>query len=227
MTQMRRSLLNSIDSLKEEVTKMANLVVSNIHESLKAFINNDIELATLVVVKDEEVDRYEEEIAKQALKILWKEQPLAGDLRLVTGILKLITDLERIGDHAIDIAEITIKTANLTDKRLLPLITKMTEIAQNMVLESIESLFKIDVEQAKHVIIEDDKVDQIFNIILENIVKEIKADLHDPHYLVYLLMVAKYIERIGDHAVNICEWIIFIESGSHKKTSLFWGGFKC
>lgn len=221
MTTMRRTLLNSIEELKGDVLKMATLVVTNIQESLKAFIDNDVKLASLVVVKDEEVDRYEEEIAKKALKILWKEQPLAGDLRLVTGILKLITDLERIGDHAIDIAEITIKVANVNNKRLLPLTTKMSDIAQKMVLDSINALFIIDIEMAKRVIIEDDKVDQIFNLILETIVKDIKDDSQNPNFLVYLLMVAKYIERIGDHAVNICEWIIFIESGSHKKTSLF------
>lgn len=221
MTTMRRTLLNSIEELKNEVTNMANLVVSNIGESLKAFIENDVKTAEQVVVKDVEVDRYEEEIAKQALKIIWKEQPLAGDLRLVTGILKLITDLERIGDHAIDIAEITIKTSNIINQRLLPLTTQMATIAQKMVLDSINALFKIDVEQAKRVIIEDDKVDQIFALIMESIVKDLKEDTRDPNFAVYLLMVAKYIERIGDHAVNICEWIIFIESGSHRKTSLF------
>lgn len=221
MTTMRRTLLNSIDELKSDVLKMANMVNENINEGLKAFITNDINLAKQVVVKDEEVDKFEEEIAKNALKIIWKEQPLASDLRLVTGILKLITDLERIGDHAIDIAEIAIKTADINNERLLPLTSKMSEVAQKMVLESIDALFKIDVELAKKVISDDDKVDQIFNLILEQIVKGLKEEVRDPNFLVYLLMVAKYIERIGDHAVNICEWIIFIESGSHRKTSLF------
>lgn len=221
MTQMRRSLLKSIEELKENVLKMANMVISNINESLNSFIKNDNNLAAKVVLKDVEVDNYEEEIAKQALKILWKEQPLASDLRLVTGILKLITDLERIGDHAIDIAEITMKLSKTENKRLIPLISEMSEKAQEMVLNSVNALFKIDTDMAKYVIISDDKVDQIFDLIMESIIKDIKEDKEDPNFLVYLLMVAKYIERIADHAVNISEWIIYIESGNHRKTSLF------
>lgn len=221
MTKMRRTLLNSIEELKLSVLEMANLVIKNIEESLDAFSNNNNNLAESVITKDLEVDKYEEEIAKQALKILWKEQPLASDLRLVTGILKLITDLERIGDHASDIAEITIKINKVGNKRLLDLTKKMSKLAQTMVLESVEALFKIDVQVAKHVIISDDQVDQLFQIIMEAIVKDIKNDLEDPHFSVYLLMVAKYLERIADHAVNIAEWIIFIDSGSHRKTSLF------
>lgn len=221
MTKMRRTLLNSIEELKVSVLEMANLVIFNIEESLKAFTSNDNELAESVITKDLEVDKYEEEIAKQALKILWKEQPLASDLRLVTGILKLITDLERIGDHASDIAEITIKINKVGNDRLLNLTKKMSKLAKTMVLESVEALFKIDVDVAKHVIISDDQVDLLFQIIMEAIVKDIKNDLEDPHFSVYLLMVAKYLERIADHAVNIAEWIIFIDSGSHRKTSLF------
>lgn len=221
MTKMRRTLLNSIEELKVSVLEMANFVILNIEESLKAFTSNDNELAESVITKDLEVDKYEEEIAKQALKILWKEQPLASDLRLVTGILKLITDLERIGDHASDIAEITIKINKVGNDRLLNLTKKMSKLAKTMVLESVEALFKIDVDVAKHVIISDDQVDLLFQIIMEAIVKDIKNDLEDPHFSVYLLMVAKYLERIADHAVNIAEWIIFIDSGSHRKTSLF------
>ncbi|VEU81305.1 phosphate signaling complex protein PhoU [Haploplasma axanthum] len=221
MTALRRGLQEAVDELKKEVIEMANTVIKNINDSIKAFADNNIDLAKEIILRDDVVDRYEEEISKRALKIIWKEQPLAGDLRLVTGILKLITDLERIGDHAIDIAEITINTANLKSERVIPTTVKMAEIAKKMVLDSVEALFKTNIELANKVIAVDDEVDKLFQKIIKRIVKELKEETIDPDLSVYLLMVAKYIERIGDHAVNICEWIIFIVSGNHKSTPLF------
>lgn len=221
MTVVRKTLLMAIEELKKEVITMANIVMKNINDSLYAFEQNDFELANDISKRDVIVDSYEEQIAKQALAIIWKEQPLASDLRFVTGVLKLITDLERIGDHAIDIAEITIEMNKVTKERNLPLITEMAMYAKKMVFDSIEALFKIDVDLANSVIIEDDKVDELFAEIHKRIIEQLKNLNANQEFLVNLIMVAKYIERIADHAVNISEWIIFIESGSHKSASLF------
>ncbi len=218
---LRQSLLQSIEELKKEVAAMADLALANLREGLIAFKMTDQELAKQVMRKDDEVDRYEEEIAKQALKIIWKEQPVASDLRLVTGILKLITDLERIGDHASDIAEMTLHLTKTRNMRVMPVSSKMAEIVEEMVLESIQALVKVDVDLARKVIDKDDAVDELFQQLIAKMTKELKEDKLDPNEAIYVLMVGKYFERVGDHAVNIAEWIIFMKSGTHKNTLLF------
>ncbi|MDX9692174.1 MAG: phosphate signaling complex protein PhoU [Acholeplasmataceae bacterium] len=218
---LRASLMASIEALKKEVALMADFALANLREGLKSFKTNDFELAKEVMRKDEEVDRYEEEIAKQALKIIWKEQPVASDLRLVTGILKLITDLERIGDHASDIAEMTLHLENTRNSRVMPISTMMSEIVEEMVLKSIQALVMVDEELAKTIISKDDEVDELFQKLIIKMTTELKNEKIDPNEAIYTLMVAKYLERVGDHAVNIAEWIIFMVSGKHKNTLLF------
>jgi len=218
---LRQSLLSSIEELKKEVASMADLALANLREGLKAFKTNDLRLAEEVIKKDEEVDRYEEEIAKQALKIIWKEQPVASDLRLVTGILKLITDLERIGDHASDVAEMTLHLTDSRNQRVMPITSKMAERVEQMVLKSIQGLVRVDEKLAKEVIDEDDEVDDLFQSLILKMTSELKNDNIDPNEAIYILMVAKYFERVGDHAVNIAQWIIFMAKGTHKNTLLF------
>lgn len=218
---LRQSLMQAMEELKKEVAHMADLALANLREGLKAFKTNDLVLAQEVIAKDEEVDKYEEEIAKQALKIIWKEQPVASDLRLVTGILKLITDLERIGDHASDVAEMTLHLSNARNQRVMPITSKMAERVEYMVLKSIQSLVQVDEKLAREVINEDDEVDELFKTLIHKMTSELKSDQIDPNEAIYILMVAKYFERVGDHAVNIAEWIIFMVKGTHKNTLLF------
>ncbi|HPG43513.1 MAG TPA: phosphate signaling complex protein PhoU [Acholeplasmataceae bacterium] len=218
---LRQSLMTSIEELKKEVASMADLALSNLREGLKAFKTNDLVLAREVMAKDEDVDQYEEEIAKQALKIIWKEQPVAGDLRLVTGILKLITDLERIGDHASDVAEMTLHLSDARNQRVMPITSKMAEHVERMVLKSIEGLVKVDEKLAYEVISEDDEVDDLFQNLISKMTQELKDDHIEPNEAIYILMVAKYFERVGDHAVNIAQWIIFMVKGTHKNILLF------
>ncbi len=218
---LRQHLEEMIEELKKNVAHMADLALANLREGLVAFKDGDQELAKLVIKKDDEVDRYEEEIAKLALNIIWREQPLASDLRLVTGILKLITDLERIGDHATDIAEMTLHLEGQTNKRLLPITTQMAEIVEEMVLLSIKGLVQVNENIAHEVIQKDDEVDQLFQQLILKMTTELKHDKIDANELIYILMVAKYFERVGDHAVNIAQWIIFIVKGTHKNTLLF------
>lgn len=218
---LRHTLQQSIDELKQDVAGMADLALHNLREGLKAFKEGDMELAKRVIKEDDEVDAYEERIAKEALKIIWKEQPVATDLRFVTGALKLITDLERIGDHASDIAEMTLHLEGNRNKRVLPITSMMAEIVEQMVLKSIEALVKVNVELAREVIKTDDEVDSLFQEVLRKMTTELKNDKIDPNEAIYVLMVAKYFERVGDHAVNIAEWIIFIDKGTHKNTLLF------
>jgi phosphate transport system protein len=218
---LRQTLQLSIESLKKEVANMADLALSNLRDGLIAFKTSNHQLAKEVIAKDDEVDRFEEEIAKQALKIIWKEQPVASDLRLVTGILKLITDLERIGDHASDIAEMTLHLEENRNQRMLPITSKMAEIVEEMVLKSIKALVKVDQVIANEVISKDDEVDTLFQQLIQKMTNELKNDKLEANEAIYVLMVAKYFERVGDHAVNIAEWIIFMVKGTHKNTLLF------
>jgi phosphate transport system protein len=218
---LRQTLLKAIEEIKEEVVMMADIALSNVKEGLVAFKTNNLDLARAVMKKDDEVDRIEEEIAKHALRIIWREQPLASDLRLVTGILKLITDLERIGDHASDIAEMTLHLEDHRNQRVMPITTKMSECIETMVLNSIKALVDLSETLAKQVMALDDEVDDLFNQVVNKIANELKNEKIDPNEAIYVLMVAKYFERIGDHAVNIAEWIIFMVTGEHKNTPLF------
>lgn len=218
---LRKSLLQSVDDLKKEVVMMADIALANLREALSAFKTTDKVAAEEIMKKDDVVDRYEEEIAKHALKMIWKEQPVASDLRLVTGILKLITDIERIGDHASDIAEMTLHLDDTRNVRVLPMTSKLAELVEKMVLMSIQALVKVDEDLAKEVIQKDDEVDEWFQKLIHKITTELKEDKIDPNEAIYVLMVAKYFERVGDHAVNIAEWIIFMVSGKHKHTFLF------
>lgn len=218
---LRQHLEEMIEALKKNVAHMADLALSNLREGLVAFKNGDQDLAKIVIKKDDEVDRYEEEIAKLALNIIWREQPLASDLRLVTGILKLITDLERIGDHATDIAEMTLHIDGKINKRVLPITSQMADIVEEMVLLSIKGLVQVNESIAIDVIKKDDEVDHLFQQLILKMTTELKNDKIDANELIYVLMVAKYFERVGDHAVNIAQWIIFIVKGTHKNTLLF------
>ncbi len=218
---LRQSLQQSIDTLKQEVSTMADLALRNLKQGLQAFKDGDIDLAKKVIKEDDDVDYYEEKIAKQALRIIWKEQPVATDLRFVTGALKLITDLERIGDHASDIAEMTLHLEGKQNKRVLPITSMMAEIVEKMVLTAIQALVKVDVSLADKVIKMDDDVDSLFRELILKMTTELKHDKIDPNDAIYISMVAKYFERVGDHAVNIAQWIIFIDKGTHKDTLLF------
>jgi len=221
MSALRASLLKAIEELKGEVVTMADLVLNNINESFLAFKTNNLTKAESLMKADDQVDQLEEDISKAALRVIWKEQPYAQDLRVVTGILKLVTDLERIGDHATDIAEQTIHIGDLKNQRLLPKTTIMSEAAYQMVLNAINAFVKQDIQLARQVIEDDDIVDAQFNDVMSSVTEQIKNDSIDSQYAVSVIMVAKYMERVADHAVNLAEWTIFMITGEHKKTPLF------
>jgi phosphate transport system protein len=218
---LRPQLIKQITDLKNEVVAMSELVLTQINDAFESFKQNDLVKATNTMKKDDLVDKFEEDIAKSAIRIIWKEQPMAQDLRLVTGILKLITDIERIGDHAADISEITIHLSKYHHKRILPIATKMMVSAQLMVSNAIKALVELNYELASKVIAADDEVDGLFEEVMQKIAKELKEDKIEHQYALSILMVVKYIERVGDHATNIAEWVKFMITGEHKETPLF------
>lgn len=208
----RKYLQIALDDLKKDVKQMAALVTTNISDALKAFIESDKKLAGDIIKRDALVDELEDLIAKKAVEIIWREQPIASDLRLVTGIYKLITDLERIGDHATDIALIVLKTETQKEKRVMPKTTEMARVALEMVTNSVEAFLTLDTNLAKNTILEDDIVDNLLEDVIAKTIENIESDHIDSKYSVYLLFIAKYLERVADHATNICEWLLYIVS---------------
>lgn len=160
------------------------------------------------------LNKMERDIETLCLKLLLRQQPVAGDLRQISAALKMITDMERIGDQAEDIAEI-IAFLNGRSGAECGDIDKMAKAATKMVTNSIEAFVKRDVELAKEVIAQDDIVDDYFNRVKQDLIERISSDPSDGEFALDLLMIAKYFERIGDHATNIAEWVMFSVTGVH------------
>lgn len=204
-----------LESLKLNLIKMGDLVIKNIHASLKSFLDMNLELANIQIKKDEEVNEKEYSIEKECMRIILREQPVAKDLRLITSILKMITDLERIGDHAVDIAKLTVFMEKSNKPFFVDEIYHMVDKSEDMIKLALESFVNYDLDLANQVVKMDDIVDKDFYDIRRIVADAIRNRKIDADYAVYLMMVAKYLERIGDHAVNLAEWVIFSITGKH------------
>jgi phosphate transport system protein len=217
---MRNRFDEQLSELNNNLIEMGALVEDAIGKATKAFEMQDAELCKKVLAADDLVDSKEKDIEARCLKLLLSQQPVARDLRQISTALKMITDLERIGDHAIDISELALF---LSDKEYIhdpESIPAMAAVTQKMVTESIDAFVRKDEEAAKAVIARDDTVDELFT----KTKKELIALVHDNAELgeqaFDLLQIAKYYERIGDHAVNVAEWVIFSITGKHKDTQV-------
>lgn len=217
---MRKLFDEQLKELNIEMIKMAGQVETAIAGASEALIKNDITLAKQVMGGDEIVDDMEKKIEHLCLKLLLQQQPVATDLRRVSTALKMTTDLERIGDQAADIAELTLKIGK-TDNVHIP---QMAKAVIRMVTDSINAYVNSDEKLANDVMAEDDRVDKLFVKIRDELI-EMAADSREKgkqvgEQAIDLLMVAKYLERIGDHAVNIAEWVIFSVTGVHKNAKI-------
>lgn len=200
---------------------MGNLIEQAIQNAVTALIKKDVVTAEDIIAFDEEVDRQERDIESLCMKLLLQQQPVAKDLRLISAALKMITDMERIGDHASDISEITIMLADQPYVKELELLPQMAMETVLMVTHSVESFVQKDLKLAQSVIDHDDIVDQLFNDVKASLINLIRSNVEFSEQSTDLLMVAKYLERIGDHATNIAEWVIYSITGHHDsiKTS--------
>lgn len=211
---MRSRFDEQLDDLKTQIIQMGSLCETAISNATKALIEGDSDLARRAIRADEQIDQKEREIESLCLKLLLQQQPVASDLRQISSALKMITDMERIGDQASDISEITIlgnvKSSN--DKRH---IIEMSEATIRMVTESIDAYVRQDLELAKSVIKYDDVVDELFDKVKEEMITLIGKDTKNGEFAIDLMMIAKYLERIGDHATNIAEWVEFSITGKH------------
>lgn len=209
----RVSFEQQLAELNENLIQMGHLVENSIDRIVVALENQDMALAKEIMQGDQQVNDYEKTIESQCLSLITRQQPVARDLRLVSAALKVVTDIERIGDHAADIGEIILRFEHADFYHISKKIPQMVAAAKKMVHDSVDAFINRDVKAASEVIVADDEVDDLFNAIKSEIVLLLQEGEISPDYCVDMLMIAKYLERIGDHAVNIGEWTIFQKSG--------------
>lgn len=212
---MRRHYDEQLAQLNTELITMGALCEEAISAAVKYLIENDEALKEKVFEADSQIDQKERDIESLCMKLILQQQPVATDLRVISSALKMISDMERIGDQASDIAEIVcfVNRSSIGSKVH---IADMARATINMVTDSVESFVKKDINLANGVIRHDDTVDDLFIKIKNEIISGIKEGVGDAEGLIDLLMIAKYFERIGDHAENIAEWVIYSITGRHK-----------
>lgn len=213
---MRNRFDEQLSQLNTELITMGALCEEAISGAAKYLIDNDSALKEKVIDTDKQIDRKERDIENLCLRLILHQQPVATDLRLISAALKMISDMERIGDQASDIAEI-VKFVNKTNLRENVHIGDMARATIKMVTDSIDSFVKRDMDIAQSVILHDDTVDNLFLRIKGELISAIKDGTGDAEALIDLLMIAKYFERIGDHAENIAEWVIYSITGKHAE----------
>lgn len=205
-----------LELLNHELIKMGALIESTIESATKALLRQDTRQAYHTMTIEEQVDEKEREIESLCLKLILQQQPVARDLRVISGALKMITDMERIADQASDIAELAVLLSGQRYIKKLEHIPQMAKATAKMVSDSIDAFVKKDLVLAKEVIKYDDVVDSLFDIIKDELIALIRENADNGEQAIDLLMVSKYYERIGDHAVNIADWVIFSMTGQHE-----------
>ena len=213
---MRNRFDKQLDELNVQLIQMGSLIEKAISGAVDALIKQDQVQAKKASKAEQEVDLKEREIEDLCLKLLLQQQPVARDLRLISAALKMITDMERIGDQAADISDIAVCLSHEPYIKKLETIPKMAEMTIKMVTDSIDAFVKKDLALAHSVIEADDIVDDYFVVVKNDLIELIRENADNGSQAMDLLMVAKYFERIGDHAVNIAEWVIFSITGEHK-----------
>ena len=213
---MRTKFDEQLTLLNDDLISMGALCESAIAYSVKSLLNSDRELAQKAIAAEKDIDRKERDIESLCMRLLLQQQPVARDLRLISSALKMVTDMERIGDQAADIAEI-VPYVDISKSKNNTHISDMAVAVIKMVTESIDAFVKRDLELAGAVIAHDDAVDELFMLIKNDLIELIAADMHSGEAALDILMIAKYLERIGDHAVNIAEWVAFAITGTHTE----------
>ena len=212
---MRNRFDEQLEQLNVELIKTGALCEDAISTTAKALIDNDRELARRVKPIEREIDQKERDIESLCMKLLLQQQPVARDLRQISSALKMISDLERIGDQASDIAEILPYLQGSVSESKLH-IKEMAQATIKMVTDSIESFVRRDLPLARSVVEYDNVVDGLFNKVKTELIRLISEDSNNGEFCIDLLMVAKYFERIGDHAVNVAEWVEYSITGIHE-----------
>lgn len=215
---MRNRFDRQLEELHVELIEMGSMCEDVIRKTSKLLQSGDAKVAKEIRKEDSNIDEQERLVESLCLKLLLQQQPVAKDLRKVSAALKMITDMERIGDQASDIAEI-IETTDFSVPTNDVKLARMAETTIAMVTESIDAYVKQDLELVHEVIARDDEVDDLFLEVRQEIADDM-VEAGDPMSSLDLLMIAKYFERIGDHATNIAEWVEFSITGTHKDADI-------
>ena len=227
---MRNRFDRQLHLLDEQLTHMGELCETAIAKATQALKDGSIEQAKVIIAEDEEIDQIEKDIERLCLKLLLQQQPVAKDLRRISAALKMITDMERIGDQTSDIAEIILSSKGVAATDEIHVIGTMASEVSKMVRTSVTAYVEKDLELARSVMKADDEIDQYFEEVRDEMIEFIREEKGEngkrifdlimvtkyAEYAVDLLMIAKYFERIGDHAANIAEWVEFSITGVHK-----------
>ena len=214
---MRAKFDEQLRQLNNEMTMMSTRIEKAIQETIEAFFNQDAETAKRIITEDALVDQEQKRIENICFQLLIQQQPVARDMRTITAAMKMVTDMERIGDHAADISELTVLLADHPSVLKADHIKQMAAETIIMLLQAIEAYVERDAVKAQAVIDHDDVVDALFLKVKADLIETIRNYPDQGEQAADLLMVNKYLERIGDHATNIAEWVIFSLGDSYKE----------
>ena len=217
---VRTTFEHELIELNLEIIKMGSLIEEAIENSILAFKNRDETLAKQVIKGDCEIDDTEKQIEARCLRLILRQQPVAKDLRIISTAQKIITDMERIGDNAEDIARISIGIKGAYAFEMVKHIPAMSETAIEMVHDSLNAFVNRDLELAEITIKKDDVVDNLFCEVKADLAQILRENKDEDSNIMDFLLIAKYLERIADHAVNICEWVEFSKTGEHKNNKI-------
>jgi phosphate transport system protein len=211
---MPRKVFDShLEELHVDLLKMGSMVEKQIYLSIESLVNKDLELAQSIIDTDINVNNMQKEIENKAIRLIAMQQPLAVDLRNIFTATKIVTDLERMADHAVDIAKITKKIKNDAHVKMLVDIPRMGELVKAMIKEALDSYVEGDIERAYEICKKDDEIDAIYRQVFSELILLMMDNPKTINQAAQFLFVCKYLERIADHATNICEWTIYLETG--------------
>lgn len=206
---MRSKFDEQLNILNLKLIQMGQAIEKNIQDAVEALVNGNVDKANQIISADDDIDKMQREIESICFGLLIQQQPVAKDLRLITAAMKMVTDMERIGDHAVDISEMTefLSEYKMNDK--FQTLRRMASEATVMLIHSIDAFTEKNADVAKDVIDHDDVVDALFVNVKDELIKLISEKPEDGEAGLDVLMIAKYLERIGDHATNIAEWVLY------------------
>jgi phosphate transport system regulatory protein PhoU len=212
----RNSFDEELNSLHHDLIRMGSAVEKQINDCIVALAEQDTDLAQKVIDGDDLIDDMDTDIEAKCVKLIARQQPLAIDLRKIFTGIKIVTDLERIADHAVDIAKVTLRLKD--EKYIKPLIDipRMAEIVQGMIKDSLDAYVKLDAAAAEEICKRDDEIDAIYKQVFRELLVLMLEDTSTITQSTQFLFVCKFLERIGDHVTNICEWIVYLVTGEHK-----------
>ena len=206
---MRSKFDEQLHLLNQEMMQMGSMIEDSIQKAINALIDQNVELAKKIMDNDTQIDHEQKKIENLCFNLLMQQQPVAKDLRVISAAMKMVTDMERIGDHAADISEMTILMSKTKYIPNLEHINRMASETVQMLIRSIEAYVEKDMKKAVDDIASDDVVDDLFDKNKAELIEQIQREPQSAESAADMLMVAKYFERIGDHATNIAEWVIF------------------